>query len=70
VLVHNAEALKLEIQDLHGVVISHLHADHVGGPRTAFRRTSLFRPSPWNPEDCLRTCQRRCVTTEPMSCSR
>ena len=38
-LVHNAETLKLDIRNLDGVVISHLHGDHVGGPRTAFRRT-------------------------------
>jgi 7,8-dihydropterin-6-yl-methyl-4-(beta-D-ribofuranosyl)aminobenzene 5'-phosphate synthase len=41
-LVHNAEVLQLDLQGLDGVVISHLHADHVGGLRTQFRRTFAF----------------------------
>jgi 7,8-dihydropterin-6-yl-methyl-4-(beta-D-ribofuranosyl)aminobenzene 5'-phosphate synthase len=41
-LVHNAEALRLDLQGLDGVVISHLHADHVGGLRIAFRKTFAF----------------------------
>src|SRR5579864_2626411 len=41
-LVHNADTLELNLQDLDGVVISHLHADHVGGPRTQFGKTFAF----------------------------
>jgi 7,8-dihydropterin-6-yl-methyl-4-(beta-D-ribofuranosyl)aminobenzene 5'-phosphate synthase len=41
-LVHNADRLELNLQDLDGLVISHLHADHVGGPRTQFGRTFAF----------------------------
>ncbi len=41
-LVHNAEKLEVNLQDLQGVVISHLHADHVGGPRTQFRKSFAF----------------------------
>ena len=41
-LVHNADALEVKLQDLDGVVISHLHADHVGGPLTQFRKTFAF----------------------------
>jgi 7,8-dihydropterin-6-yl-methyl-4-(beta-D-ribofuranosyl)aminobenzene 5'-phosphate synthase len=37
--VDNAAALGLDVRDLDGMVISHLHADHVGGPRSAFRKT-------------------------------
>ena len=38
-LVHNAEYLNIDLKRLDGIVISHLHADHVGGWRTSFRRT-------------------------------
>jgi len=41
-LVENADRLKLNLQELDGVVISHLHADHVGGPRTQLGRTFAF----------------------------
>jgi 7,8-dihydropterin-6-yl-methyl-4-(beta-D-ribofuranosyl)aminobenzene 5'-phosphate synthase len=41
-LLHNADSLQVDLQDLDGVVISHLHADHVGGPRTQFRRSFAF----------------------------
>lgn len=41
-LVQNAETLEVNLQDLDGVVISHLHADHVGGPRTQFGKTFAF----------------------------
>jgi len=38
-LVHNAATLGVDIQSLDGIVISHLHSDHVGGIRSQFRRT-------------------------------
>ena len=38
-LVHNAATLGVDIQSLDGIVISHLHSDHVGGVRSQFRRT-------------------------------
>ena len=41
-LVHNADTLHVNLEHLDGVVISHMHADHVGGPRTQFRRTFAF----------------------------
>jgi 7,8-dihydropterin-6-yl-methyl-4-(beta-D-ribofuranosyl)aminobenzene 5'-phosphate synthase len=41
-LVHNADYLKVDLQRLDGVVISHLHADHVGGFRSSVRRTFAF----------------------------
>src|SRR5579859_249429 len=41
-LVHNADYLGVDLQRLDGVVISHLHADHVGGFRTSVRRTFAF----------------------------
>ena len=41
-LVHNSDTLAVNLQNLDGVVISHLHADHVGGPRTQFGKTFAF----------------------------
>lgn len=41
-LVQNVDTLQINLQDLDGVVISHLHADHVGGPRTQFAKTFAF----------------------------
>ena len=38
-LVHNAAALGVDLQSLDGIVISHLHPDHVGGMLSVFRRT-------------------------------
>jgi 7,8-dihydropterin-6-yl-methyl-4-(beta-D-ribofuranosyl)aminobenzene 5'-phosphate synthase len=38
-LESNAGALGIVLDDLDCVVISHLHADHVGGPRSQFRHT-------------------------------
>jgi len=38
-LVHNAATLGVDIQSVDGIVISHLHSDHVGGIRSQFRRT-------------------------------
>lgn len=69
-LVHNAELLRVNLPDLDGVVISHPHADHVGGPRTQFRKTFAFRPTPWSREASPRTCRRTCDTIALMSWSR
>ena len=41
-LESNADALGVSLGDLDCVVISHLHADHVGGPRSQFRSTFSF----------------------------
>jgi 7,8-dihydropterin-6-yl-methyl-4-(beta-D-ribofuranosyl)aminobenzene 5'-phosphate synthase len=48
-LVHNADALRVHLHDLDAVVISHVHADHVGGPRTQFRKTFAFSAEPLEP---------------------
>ncbi|MFZ0160675.1 MAG: MBL fold metallo-hydrolase [Kineosporiaceae bacterium] len=46
-LESNASALGVPLDTVHCVVISHLHADHVGGARSQFRRTfSLGREYP------------------------
>jgi 7,8-dihydropterin-6-yl-methyl-4-(beta-D-ribofuranosyl)aminobenzene 5'-phosphate synthase len=42
VLVDNAGALKVDLGSLDGVVISHLHGDHVGGLGNQRRRTFSF----------------------------
>jgi 7,8-dihydropterin-6-yl-methyl-4-(beta-D-ribofuranosyl)aminobenzene 5'-phosphate synthase len=45
-LVHNANQLHADLGALDGVVISHLHADHVGGVGMARRRTFGFSADP------------------------
>lgn len=35
----NAQMLGVDLDELDGLVISHLHEDHVGGPRSQFRHT-------------------------------
>jgi 7,8-dihydropterin-6-yl-methyl-4-(beta-D-ribofuranosyl)aminobenzene 5'-phosphate synthase len=49
-LVRNAEALGVDLQRLDGVVISHLHGDHVGGFRTQLRRTFAFSAEALEPK--------------------
>ena len=49
-LVHNASALNLDLQHLDGVVISHLHPDHVGGMRSQRRHTFAFSAEPLEPK--------------------
>jgi 7,8-dihydropterin-6-yl-methyl-4-(beta-D-ribofuranosyl)aminobenzene 5'-phosphate synthase len=41
-LLHNAQLLGASLGDLDAVVISHLHLDHVGGPRAMRGRTFRF----------------------------
>jgi len=45
-LVQNAELLAADLRSLDGVVISHLHPDHVGGSRSVRRRTFAFAGEP------------------------
>jgi len=48
-LAHNARALGVSLGDLDAVVVSHLHADHVGGFRAMRRRTFSFAAEPLEP---------------------
>lgn len=48
-LAHNAPILGAGLGDLDAVVISHLHADHVGGLRAMRRRTFAFAAEPLEP---------------------
>jgi metal-dependent hydrolase (beta-lactamase superfamily II) len=36
--VRNAAAMEVDLTAVDGIVISHAHADHVGGPRMLLRR--------------------------------
>ena len=48
-LAHNARTLGASLHDLDAVVISHLHADHVGGIRAMRAGTFSFSAEPLEP---------------------
>ena len=45
-LAQNADSLHVDLQHLDGIVISHLHQDHVGGMRSQPRRTFALSAEP------------------------
>lgn len=73
VLDANARALQVSFDDLGGVVISHLHADHVGGSRPMFRHSfspgrDLALPSSvpsYVPTEMTHPTADVCVVSEP-----
>lgn len=48
-LVDNADALGVDLRSLDGIIISHLHLDHVGGVRSQLRRSFAFSAEPLEP---------------------
>jgi 7,8-dihydropterin-6-yl-methyl-4-(beta-D-ribofuranosyl)aminobenzene 5'-phosphate synthase len=54
-LAENAEALGVSLDSLDAVVISHLHADHVGGVGPVRRRTFASPTRRWSREASRRT---------------
>ncbi len=48
-LASNAEALDVPLADLDAIVVSHLHADHVGGAGPQFRHTFSLAAEPLEP---------------------
>jgi len=55
-LTHNARVLGVPWGDLDAVVISRLHADHVGGLRRCAAARSVMPPNRWSLPGCRRTC--------------
>ena len=66
-LARNARTLGAGLQDLDAVVISHLHADHVGGIRAMRTRTFSFSAEPLEPRGSRPTSPPRCATRVPTS---
>jgi metal-dependent hydrolase (beta-lactamase superfamily II) len=66
-LARNARTLGAGPQDLNAVVISHLHADHVGGIRAMRTRTFSFSAEPLEPRGIPAYVPSRCATRAPTS---
>lgn len=66
-LARSARTLRAGLDDLDAVVISHLHADHVGGIRAMRARTFRFSPSRSSRAASRPTSPPRCATRVPTS---